>query len=140
MTYAVIDTNVLVSAQISKQPQSATVKVIYSMLNGRITPVYNEEILAEYAEVLHRPKFHLNDEDIQFMLDYIRHYGIHSNRIPYAGDMPDEKDRAFYEVSLSINDSFLVTGNLKHFPVTPKVVSPADMVAIIERMSEGQVP
>ena len=29
-------------------------------------------------------------------------------------------------------DSFLVTGNLKHFPATPKVISPADMVAIIE--------
>ena len=32
-----------------------------------------------------------------------------------------------------MDDSFLVTGNLKHFPVTPKVISPADMVAIIER-------
>ena len=47
--------------------------------------------------------------------------------------MPDEKDRLFYEVSLSMADSFLVTGNLKYFPVTPKVISPADMVAIIEQ-------
>lgn len=135
MIYAVIDTNVLVSAQISKQPKSATVKVVSSMLNGHIMPVFNEEILAEYTEVLHRPKFHLSDNDINYMLDYIRHYGIHSDRIPYAGDMPDEKDRPFFEVSLSIDDSFLVTGNLKHFPATPKVISPADMVAIIENES-----
>ena len=132
MIYAVIDTNVLVSAQISKQPHSATVKVVSSMFNGHIKPVYNDEILAEYTEVFHRPKFHLSDDDISFMLDYIRHYGIHSDRIPFAGDMPDEKDRPFYEVSLSMDDSFLVTGNLKHFPATPKVISPADMVAIIE--------
>ena len=75
----------------------------------------------------------MSDEDITFMLDYICHYGIHSDRIPYTGDMPDEKDRPFYEVSLSMDDSFLVTGNLKHFPATPKVVTPADMVAIIEQ-------
>ena len=79
MIYAVIDTNVLVSAQISKQPHSETVKVVSSMFNGHIKPVYNDEILAEYTEVLHRPKFHLSDDDISFMLDYIRHYGIHSN-------------------------------------------------------------
>lgn len=103
------------------------------MIKGKIKPVFNEEILAEYIEVLHRPKFHLSEKDISFTLDYIRHYGVHSDRVPYLGDMPDEKDRPFYEVSLSMADSFLVTGNLKHFPVTPKVISPADMVAIIEQ-------
>ena len=133
MIYAVIDTNVLVSAQISKQPKSATVKVVSSMLNGHIMPVFNEEILAEYTEVLHRPKFHLSDDGINSMLDYICHYGIHTDRIPYSGDMPDEKDRPFYEVSLSIDNSFLVTGNLKHFPATPKVISPAEMVTILEK-------
>ena len=133
MIYAVIDTNVLVSAQISKNPLSATVKVVSSMFLNHIKPVYNEDILAEYTEVLHRPKFHLSDDDIDNMLDYIRQYGIHSDRIPFDGDMPDEKDRPFYEVSLSIEDSFLVTGNLKHFPVTPQVISPADMVTLIEQ-------
>ena len=57
---------------------------------------------------------------------------IHSDRVPFDGNMPDEKDRPFYEVSLSLEDSFLVTGNLKHFPVTPKVVTPSQFIAIIE--------
>ena len=92
---------------------------------------YNEEILCEYHELLHRPKFHLSEEAIKDMLTYIRQYGIHSDGIAYAGDMPDENDRPFYEVSLSVDDSFLITGNLKHFPTTPKVISPAEMVAII---------
>ena len=41
MIYAVIDTNVLVSALISKQPQSATVKVVSGIFNGHIKPVYH---------------------------------------------------------------------------------------------------
>lgn len=102
------------------------------MLNGRIKPVYNDEIIAEYTEVLQRPKFKLNDDDIQLLIDYITKYGIHSDRVPYNGDMPDEKDRPFYEVSLSMEDSFLVTGNLKHFPVTPKVVTPAQIISLLE--------
>lgn len=132
MIYAVIDTNVLVSARISKNSLSSTVKVVSHMLNGRIKPVYNDEIIAEYTEVLQRPKFKLNDDDIQLLIDYITKYGIHSDRVPYNGDMPDEKDRPFYEVSLSMEDSFLVTGNLKHFPVTPKVVTPAQIISLLE--------
>lgn len=61
MIYAVIDTNVLVSAHISKNSLSPTVKVVSHMLNGHIKPVYNDGIIAEYTEVLHRPKFKLND-------------------------------------------------------------------------------
>ena len=132
MIYAVIDTNVLVSARITKNPSSATVKVLNNMFNGTIIPIFNDEIIAEYTDVLHRPKFRMRDEDINLIINYIKKYGIHSDRVPFDSTMPDEKDRPFYEVSLSVEDSFLVTGNLKHFPVTPKVVTPSQIIAIIE--------
>ena len=132
MIYAVIDTNVLVSARITKNPSSATVKVLNNMFNGTIKPIFNDEIIAEYTDVLHRPKFRMRDEDINLIINYIKKYGINSDRVPFDGTMPDEKDRPFYEVSLSVEDSFLVTGNLKHFPVTPKVVTPSQFIAIIE--------
>ena len=132
MIYAVIDTNVIVSARITKNSSSATVKVLNNMFNGIIKPIFNDEIIAEYADVLHRPKFRMRDEEINLIINYIKKYGIHSDRVPYEGNMPDEKDRPFYEVSLSVEDSFLVTGNLKHFPVTPKVVTPSQIIAIIE--------
>ena len=38
----------------------------------------------------------------------------------------------FYEVALSKEDSFLVTGNIKHFPEVDFVVTPAEMMDIIE--------
>lgn len=131
MIYAVIDTNVLVSSRLSKNPLAATVEVISKMIDGLITPVYNEEMIAEYTEVLHRKKFNFKEEDIQVLLEFISEYGIHTDRIPYDGNMPDEKDRPFYEVSLSMEDSFLVTGNQKHFPQTPKVVTPAELIEIM---------
>ena len=132
MIFAVIDTNVLVSARITKNSSSATVKVLNNMFNGMVKPIFNDEIIAEYTDVLHRPKFRMRDEDINLIINYIKKYGIHSDRVPFDGTMPDEKDRPFYEVSLSVEDSFLVTGNLKHFPVTPKVVTPSQIIAIIE--------
>jgi len=49
--------------------------------------------------------------------------------------MPDEKKRVFYEVSLSKEDSFLVTGNLKHFPNVPRVITAAEMMEILDQES-----
>lgn len=133
MIYVVIDTNVLVSARITKNSSSATVKVLQNLFNGTIKPIFNDEIIAEYTDVLRRAKFKIADEDIHSIINFIKEFGIHSDRVPFDGTMPDEKDRPFYEVSLSVEDSFLVTGNLKHFPVTPKVVTPAQIMEIIEK-------
>ena len=132
MIYAVIDTNVIVSALLTHNLGVATAKVLDSIAKGDITCVYNEDILMEYREVLHRPKFKFPERKIDSLLTFITQKGIHSDRIPFDGNMPDEKDRPFFEVSLSVEDSFLVTGNLKHFPVTPKVVTPSQFIAIIE--------
>ena len=132
MIYAVIDTNVIVSALLTHNLGVETAKVLDSIAKGDITCVYNEDILMEYREVLHRPKFKFPERKIDSLLTFITQKGIHSDRVPFDGNMPDEKDRPFYEVSLSVEDSFLVTGHLKHFPVTPKVVTPSQFIAILE--------
>ena len=63
--YAVIDTNVFISALLSKNSDAATVKVLQAIFDGRIVPLYHDEILAEYREVLHREKFHFKEKSIQ---------------------------------------------------------------------------
>lgn len=133
MVYAVIDTNIFVSALITHNSKASTVKVLESMFMNRFTPLYNEEIIEEYEDVLHRRKFKLTEEQIRTVIDYVKTNGIDSNRFPYDDDMPDEDDRVFYEVALSEEDSFLVTGNLKHFPHTPKVITAAQMMEILEQ-------
>ena len=59
--------------------------------------------------------------------------GLNIDRTPTADiEFSDPKDIVFYEVALSVEDSYLVTGNIRHFPVKPFVVTPAEMVRILE--------
>ena len=132
MVYAVIDTNIFVSALITHNSNASTVKVLESMFMNRFTPLYNKEIIEEYEDVLHRRKFKLTEEQIRTVVDCVKQNGIDSDRFPYDDDMPDEDDRVFYEIALSEKDSFLVTGNLKHFPHTPRVITAAQMMEILD--------
>lgn len=131
MIYAVIDTNVLVSALLSRHPDTATVQVVSAISKSRFRPLYNKEILAEYRDVLSRPKFSFPPHAIMTILDAIQEMGVLSDRILSQEYFPDPKDVVFYEVALSKDDAYLVTGNKKHFPQTPIVVTPAEMVEIL---------
>lgn len=133
MIYAVLDTNVLVSALLAKSAESTISRLISAVVKKRITPLYSPEILAEYKEVLARKKFHFPIELQEALVNRIINIGIDSERVPFNDVMPDEDDRVFYEVALSKEDTFLVTGNRKHFPVTPIVVTPAEMLEILNK-------
>ena len=136
MIYAAIDTNVLVSALITHNSLSATAKVVRLLLEGGFVPLYESNIIEEYQEVLHRSKFKLLPDVADAIISYIKEHGIETSRTAFQELMPDEDDRVFYEVSLSVDDSFLVTGNLKHYPQTPKVISPADFINVIMESQE----
>ena len=49
--------------------------------------------------------------------------------------LPDIKDIPFYVVTLSNgeNDIYLVTGNLKHFPAKPFIVTPAQFLKLLQK-------
>ena len=102
-------------------------------MQERIGPLYNDEILEEYKSVLSRPKFHLNLSLIETVIKAIITDGLNIDRTPTADiEFPDPKDIVFYEIALSVEDSYLITGNIRHFPVKPFVVTPAEMVRILE--------
>ena len=63
------------------------------MLSGKIKPLYNDEILAEYFDVLSSSKFHLNEVRINDLLYFLKQHGTDSSRFPYDGEMPNEDDR-----------------------------------------------
>ena len=133
--YAVIDTNVFISALLSKRDDAATVKVLEAMFDGKIVPLYHEEILAEYDEVLHRNKFHFKEETIQVILKAVKQYGIEVFPQPTGEILVDMDDLVFYEVAMEKRDedAYLVTGNQKHYPVRNFIVTPAEMIEIIEK-------
>lgn len=132
MIYAVIDTNVFVSALLSRHSDSATVQVVNTMLKKGICPLYNQEIIDEYQDVLHRGKFRFPSEAIDSIIQTVQESGVSSERIASPEHFPDPKDVVFYEVALSKDDAYLVTGNKKHFPQTPIVVTPAEMLEILK--------
>lgn len=129
--FAVIDTNVIVSALISKNPESYPLLVLAHVYSGTI----NAEIIQEYREVLSRDKFHLNPLDIEDALRVIQDYGLNVERTEVKDEVfPDTNDIVFYEVKMSKEDAYLVTGNIKHFPKKPFVVTPREMVEIIDEL------
>ena len=74
--YAVIDTNVFISALLSKRADSATVRVLEAMFDGKIVPLYHQDILAEYEEVLHRSRFHFKEEAIRLVINAVKQYWL----------------------------------------------------------------
>ena len=131
--YAVIDTNVLVSALLTKKSDAATARVLYAITNGDIIPLYNQEILDEYDEVLHRAKFSFSEERIQGVLDLIEQFGVTVDPSPTGEQLPDPDDLVFYEVVMEkSDDAYLVTGNMKHYPKREYIVTPSEMMDIID--------
>ena len=131
--YAVIDTNVLVSSLFSASGESNPSRVIKAVLNGAITPLYNNEIIEEYREVLSRDKFKFSSELIDNLLSIFTDFGENTARTDASEEIfPDEDDIVFYEITLSVDDAYLVTGNIKHFPIKPFVVTPTQMVEILK--------
>ena len=133
--YVVIDTNVLVSALITRNENSPTVQILRFLANGNIVPVYSDEIVKEYNEVLRRDKFRLPESIIINLLKDIMDNGLKVTELTEVNEViPDPKDVVFYAVTLSAQDkdAFLVTGNGKHFPEKPFIVTPTELCKILK--------
>jgi putative PIN family toxin of toxin-antitoxin system len=131
--YAVIDTNVLVSALLSSHDDAATVLVVGKLFSGEVIPLFSDEIMKEYNEVLRRKKFHFSEETVHILLQAIEKYGERVVPTPTGELLPDMKDLPFYEVvaEKQDDDAYLVTGNRKHFPIKPFIVTAKEFLDII---------
>ena len=129
----VIDTNVIVSALISKREDTPPYLIVRSIFDGIITPIFNLDILNEYREVLLRPKFNLDPSDVEAFLDAFVQIGLNVEvTIDNSLSLPDPKDLVFYRLQKSVENAYLVTGNLRHFPRELQIVSPAELQLIIQ--------
>ena len=136
--YAVLDTNIIVSALLSAKPDSATVLVVQQLFSDRFQPVVSKEILAEYAEVLHRPKFHFSPELVGDFLTAFAEKAVLIEPTPTGETLPDMKDLPFYEVVMETREdnSYLVTGNIKHFPAKPFIVTAREFLNILTEQQD----
>ncbi len=132
--YDVIDTNVLVSAMLKRNSYPG--KILDLVNFDVIVPLLNGEILDEYFDVLSRSKFNFDAEDVVDVFKTINEKSLFLDRRKTNEVFIDEDDVVFYEILMSARDSmdaYLVTGNTKHFPQKPYVVTPKQMIDIIEK-------
>ena len=131
--YAVFDTNVLVSSLLTKKRDSATAKVVDAIASGDIVPLYSQDVLDEYNEVLRRKKFSFSEGRISRLLTMLSQYGIEVTPQPTKQILADMDDVVFYEIVMEKrdDDAYLITGNIRHFPERDFIVTPAEMMAIL---------
>ena len=131
---AAIDTYVLIASLLTRRPDSPTARVVDAIAGGALQPLYSHEILEEYDEVLHRKKFSFSEARIRRLLDMICQFGMAVTPTPTGELLPDMDDLVFYEVVMEKreDDAYLITGNLRHFPSRSFIVTPAEMMALIE--------
>lgn len=126
----IIDTNVIVSSLLSQNEDSATVKVLNLFYNNKITLYYSNAILKEYTDVLNRRKFNFDKNLISIIIKYIKQNAILIKPKAQNISLLDIKDKPFYEIVMddTIKNSKLITGNLKHFPINPKIMTPNEFL------------
>jgi putative PIN family toxin of toxin-antitoxin system len=126
----VIDTNVLVSGLLA--PYGPAGEIVRMVSAGHLSLCYDARILAEYAEVLLRPKFPFEPYLIDALLAQVREAGTVVAAAPLPFHLPDPDDEMFLQVALAGGAAFLITGNLRHYPVARRqdlpVATPAEFI------------
>jgi len=109
----VVDTNVLVSGLLS--PHGAPARVLDLLTIGDLQAAFDDRIVAEYRQVLARPRFGFHPQAVAHLLDYLLIEGLPLVARPLPAALPDLGDQPFWEVAVEAAAP-LITGNLKHFP------------------------
>jgi putative PIN family toxin of toxin-antitoxin system len=129
----VLDTNVLVSGLLS--PFGPPGEIVRMVSSGAVVLCLDARILAEYDEVLARPRFGFDPDSVAALLDYVDFRSESVASTPLDHRLPDSDDEPFLEVASAGGADCLVTGNLAHFPSNARagvvVFSPADFMAAV---------
>jgi len=127
----VIDTNVLVSSAISDQGNPKAIMDLVS--DEQIQPCYCTEIISEYSRVLAYPKFGLSTQVQAIIIHEIIALGIPITPKTSTSPLSHESDRIFYDTAKT-SGAILITGNTKHFPDEPMIMTPSEFLADMETM------
>ena len=125
-----LDTNVVVSALL--KPLSVPARLLDLALSGHIEVVVSNELLAEYREVLLRPKFRFSEGDVDAVLELMRSRAISVVPVPQPVTPPDPKDQFVIDLAAT-SGAVVVTDNTRHFEGFPRVVTPAEALSLLRR-------
>lgn len=126
----VLDTNVAVLGVL--KPYSKAAKILRLVAVGDVRLAYDLRVLSEYREVLSRPKFGFDPEDVDAFLAQVEEDGLPVAAHPLTLRLPDADDEPFLEVAISARAEAIVTGNKRHFPMGScagvKILSPDEFL------------
>lgn len=137
---AVVDTNVLVGGLLTKTPSSPLAAVLDGMLTGRFPFLMSPPLLAEYRNVLRRPKvcsLHgLSDEEVDCILVEIVANAIwhETPATENTATAPDPGDDHLWQLLSTSDDALLITGDrllLHNPPDFASVLSPRSFVDLL---------
>src|ERR1035438_9319824 len=116
MIRAVLDTNVIVSALL--EPLGPPARVLLLVIGGAIQLCVSGSVYAEYEEVIRRPRLRIAETVITATLDTIREKGFWVRPAETIRACGDPDDDIFLECAAAAQADYLVTGNLRHFPLS----------------------
>ena len=109
----VVDTNVFVSAAIT--PGGICDRVLQHAVRGTFRVAWDNTLLAEYRDVLGRPRFGLSESSVKRLLSALPPAG-HRRGMELRIELPDPDDLVFAMVACATAEKTIVTGNPRHFP------------------------
>jgi uncharacterized protein len=134
----VLDTNVLVSGLLN--PYGPSGQIVVLVAAGELSLCFDARILAEYRDVLLRPKFDFPPRHVEALLEQIHAAGTATSAAPLPHTLPDRDDEPFLEVAIAAPADYLVTGNLRHYPAPwrrgVQVVTPREFIGIVGARNE----
>jgi putative PIN family toxin of toxin-antitoxin system len=138
----VLDTNVLVSGLLTPfGPSGEIVRILFS---GELVLHLDARILSEYQDVINRPKFMFNKDQIAILVDFIKHYAQFMSSSPLKNRLPDPDDEPFLEVAIAGKVKSLITGNTAHYPVPLRegidIHSPSKFIEFYRKQNKGTEP
>ena len=134
----ILDTNVLVSANIQRSYPYFIVDRLFADLN--IELCISDELFTEYVEVLNREKFARFPDfhtKAQTLLSDIENYGVRFTPTAKVDLIRDEPDNRLLELAEECSADYLVTGNTNDFKMTQyketRIVSPKEFFEVLNR-------
>ena len=137
----VIDTNIIISALLKYD--SNPEKIIDLILDGILKPYIDIDTFEEYIDVIYRKEFiFAKRKAIKFLILISQNRILIEARKNVTSEFVHNDDKKFYEIlkSLSIENKrcYLITGNKKHFPNESNIVSPKELIEIINLSKQNK--
>jgi uncharacterized protein len=128
----VIDTNIVVSAALKPEGLQRTVLLLAITKPARL--YVSDAIMAEYQELLARPRMNIRKGVRQQLLQLIRNRAYRVTPKLRLQVTADPDDNVFLECADAARADYLVTGNVRHFPKfwkKTKVITSREFISIV---------